>query len=92
MTNEECVKTVTLDQVTIIASNAEQQLNTVTWDNELNADSRLNADSANSSIRTATPSNNALGRHCANRAPAKSSAIKTSLHLPSSSGMLSLSL
>ena len=46
MTNEECVKTVTLDQVTIIASNAEQQLNTDTWDGELNADSRLNADSA----------------------------------------------
>ena len=78
MTNEECVKTVTLDQVTIIASNAEQHLNTDTWDDELNADSRLNADSANSSIRTATP--------------AKSSAIKTSLHLPSSSGMQSLSL
>ena len=65
MTNEECVKTVTLDQVTIIASNAEQQLDTDTWDDELNADSRLNADSANSFIRTATPSNNALGRHCA---------------------------
>ena len=78
MTNEECVKTVTLDQVTIIASNAEQQLNTDAWDDELNANSRLNADSANSSIRTATP--------------AKSSVIKTSLHLPSSSGMQSLSL
>ena len=56
-------KTVTLDQVTIIASNAEQQSNTDTWDDEeLDANSRLNADSANSSIRTATP--------------AKSSAIK----------------
>ena len=78
MTNEECVTTVTLDQVTIIASNAEQQLNTDTWDDELNANSRLNADSANSSIRTATP--------------AKSVAINTSLHLPSSSRMQSLSL
>ena len=47
MTKEECVKTVTLDQVAIIASSAGQQLNTDTWDNELNADSRLNADSAN---------------------------------------------
>ena len=37
--NEECVKTVTLDQVTITVSNAEQQLNTDTWDDELNADS-----------------------------------------------------
>ena len=55
MTNEECVKTVTLDQVTIIASSAGQKLNTDTWDDELNADSRLNAESANSSIRTATP-------------------------------------
>ena len=35
-------KTVTLDQVTIIASNAGQQLHTDTWDDELNADSRLN--------------------------------------------------
>ena len=48
-------KTVTLDQVTIIASNAGQQLHTDTLDDELNADSRLNADSANTSIRTATP-------------------------------------
>ena len=71
-------KTVTLDEVTVKASSAGQQLNTDTWDDELNADSRLNADSANSSIRTATP--------------AKSSAIKTSLHLPSSSRMQSLSL
>ena len=79
MTNEECVKkTVTLDQVTIIASSAGQQLNTDTWDDELNADSRLNADSAHSSIRTTTP--------------AKSSAIKTSPHLLSSSNMQSLSL
>ena len=45
-------KTVTLDQVTIIASNAEQHLNTDTWDDELNADSRLNADSANSFIHS----------------------------------------
>ena len=37
--NEECVKTVTLDQVTITVTNAEQQLNTDTWDDELNADS-----------------------------------------------------
>ena len=40
--NEECVKkkkTVTLDQVTNTESNAEQQLNTDTWDDELNADS-----------------------------------------------------
>ena len=37
--NEECVKTVTLDQVTLTVSNAEQQLNTDTWDDELNADS-----------------------------------------------------
>ena len=37
--NEECVKTVTLDQVTITVSNAEQQLNTDTLDDELNADS-----------------------------------------------------
>ena len=37
--NEECVKTVTLDQVTITVSNAVQQLNTDTWDDELNADS-----------------------------------------------------
>ena len=37
--NEECVNTVTLDQVTITVSNAEQQLNTDTWDDELNADS-----------------------------------------------------
>ena len=33
------VKTVTLDQVTITVSNAEQQLNTDIWDDELNADS-----------------------------------------------------
>ena len=71
-------KTVTLDQVTIIASNAGQQLNTDTLDDELNADSRLNTDSANSSIHTTTP--------------AKSSAVKTSLHLPSSSRMQSLLL
>ena len=32
-------KTVTLDQVTNTVSNAEQQLNTDTWDDELNADS-----------------------------------------------------
>ena len=76
MTNEECVKNSY--QVTIIASSAGQQLNTDTWDDELNADSRLDADSANSSIRTTTP--------------AKSSAIKTSPHLPSSSRMQSLSL
>ena len=44
-------------QNTIIASNAEQHLNTDTWDDELNADSRFNANSANSFIRTATPSN-----------------------------------
>ena len=37
--DQECVKTVTLDQVTIIVSNAEPQLNTDTWDDELNADS-----------------------------------------------------
>ena len=37
--SEECVRTVTLDQVTITVSNAEQQLNTDTWDDELNADS-----------------------------------------------------
>ena len=37
--HEECVKTVTLDQVTITVSNAEQQLNTDTWNDELNADS-----------------------------------------------------
>ena len=37
--NEECVKTVTLDQVTVTVTNAEQQLNTDTWDDELNADS-----------------------------------------------------
>ena len=37
--NEECVKTVTLDQVTITVSNAEQQLNTDTSDDELKADS-----------------------------------------------------
>ena len=67
--NEECVKTVTLDQVTNTVSNAEQQLNTDTWDDELNADSCLNADSTNSSIRTTTPNDNALGRHCANQAP-----------------------
>ena len=67
--NEECVKTVTLDQVTITVSNAEQQLNTDTWDDELNTDPWLNADSANSSIRTTTPNDNALGRHCANQAP-----------------------
>ena len=67
--NEECVKTVTLDQVTITVTNAEQQLNTDTWDDELNADSRLKADSANSSIRTTTPNDNALGRHCANQSP-----------------------
>ena len=47
-------KTVTLDLVTIIASNAEQQLNTDTWDDELNADSRLNADSANQSHRNSS--------------------------------------
>ena len=64
-----CSKPVTLDQVTIIASMAGQQLNTDTWDDELNADSGLNADSANSSIRTTTPNDNALGRHCANQAP-----------------------
>ena len=73
-----CSKSVTLDQDTIIASSAGQQLNADTWDDELHADSRLNADSANSSIRTATPT--------------KSSAFKTSLHLPSSSRMQSLSL
>ena len=49
MTNEECVKTVIVDQVTIIASNAEQQLNTDTWDDELNADFRLNHLHSNSS-------------------------------------------
>ena len=32
-------KTVTLDRVTIIVSNAEQQLNTDTLDNEFNKDS-----------------------------------------------------
>ena len=32
-------QSVTLDQVTITVSNAEQQLNTDTWDDELNADS-----------------------------------------------------
>ena len=37
--NEEGVKTITMDQVTITVTNAEQQLNTDTWDDELNADS-----------------------------------------------------
>ena len=37
--NENVSKTVTLDQVTITVTNAEQQLNTDTWDDELNADS-----------------------------------------------------
>ena len=53
-------------------------LNTDTWDDELHADSRLETDIANSSIRATTP--------------AKSSTFTTSLHLPDSSRMQSLSL
>ena len=72
--NEECVKTVTLDQATITVSNAEQQLNTDTWDDELNANSSLNADSANSSIRTTIPTTTRSGaklRQPSATAPAK---------------------